>query len=353
VLAVVASLIIPFVDKPDGMSEECFEYILTVMVTEVVYKTMYIYSTGDLHDVWGSMFSGKYMTSTGDTTYQKLIRPIHLLLIYLMFAKREPIVKLVLEHQMIVDGFYGDDNLDSYPAVMDNFCYYEDSENFALDYVNFCEREFGLVNKKSEFGIYDELYSTHCFISDGDSTLLDAFYMGPTFIRNSVSHVYLDGLYVGDFPYRDTEDVMSKVGRVLTASSSMAMTMCLVASLARLCSGNLEAYDHLSKIYAELLAVNGRVTLSEWNNFQTQKHSNSLDRMKLEYCDYDGYNLFPSIVELHKIQLAGYLSKTGLNPCKDGSFYNCDNLFFNNGKPTDLLFGDNIEDVPMFKRKLA
>jgi len=175
--------------------------------------------------------------------------------------------------------------------------------------------------------------------------------MGPTFIRNSVSHVYLDGMYLGDFPYRDTEDVMCKVGRVLTASSSMAMTMCLVSSLARLCSGNLEAYDHLAKIYAELLNANGRVSVLEWENFKLHKHSNSLSRMLLEYGDYDGYNLFPSIVDLHRIQLEGYNNKTGLNPCQDGSYYNCDNLFFNNGRPSALLFGDDDDDVIPIPRK--
>jgi hypothetical protein len=350
VLAVVAALIIPFISKPSGMSHACYEYIVTVMVTEVVYKTMYIYSTGSLYDVWGSMFSGKYMTSCGDSDYQALIRPIHLLLVYLKYSKFDPVVKLIFENQMVVDGFYGDDNLDSYPAYLDAFCYYEDSPNFAVDYVNFCEREFGLVNKKSEFGIFDELYSTHCFVTVGECILLDAFYLGPSFIRNSVSHIYLDGFYIGDYPYRDTEDLMSKVGRVLTASSSLSLTMCLVASLARLCSGNLEAYDQFSKVYSELFAVNGRVSVSEWEAFKLHKMSNSLSRMILEFSEYDGYNLFPSVVELHKIQNSGYVSRTGLNPCQDGAYYNCNSLFHNDGSAPDLLFGVDVDFTPVFKR---
>jgi hypothetical protein len=342
VLAVVAGLAIPFISKPDDMSDACFEYILTVMVTEVVYKTMYIYSTSSLYDVWGSMFSGKYVTSAGDTDYQMLIRPIHLMLVYLKYAHIDPVVKLVLHSQMIVNGFYGDDNVESYPAYLDNFCYYDDSPNFAIDYVRFCEREFGLVSKEEEFQIYEDCYATHCFVTVGEAIVLDAYREGLVFIRNTISHVYLDGEYLGDYPYRDTEDIMAKVGRVLTASKSMGLTMCLIASLARLSSGNLEAFSQLEHVYQELLRVNGPVTYEDWKVFKKSKTSNSLARMIGQLGEFKDGDLFPNLFQLHETQRKGHVERTGLCPTKDGALFSYDELYYNRGKSVKTLWDGEL-----------
>jgi hypothetical protein len=351
VLAVMACLCVPFVSKPDGMSDAAYKYLLVVIVCEVVYKTMYIYSTDSLYDVWGSMFSGKYVTSIGDTVYQMLIRGCYVLFIYLKYARANEIVKLIIENMMMTQGYYGDDNIGGWPAYMDDFLMYDDADNSAQDFVFMCERIFGMVNKWQEFDVYDECYSTHCFEEANGQILLTQYYDGPSFIRNQVSHIYLDGVFLGDFPYRSTEDIMAKVGRVLTASRSVAYTMCLVCSLARLCSGNLEAYDQLSKVYYELLKVNGRVTADQWNSYKKVKHSNSITRMLLLYGDYDGVNLFPSLVELHNNQIDGYQMGVGLNPSVDGVIFDSYNLVNNTGKPLGTIVDIDISAASIVNDK--
>jgi len=331
ILAFMAAIVIPFVSKPEGMSDAGFKYLVTLIITEVVYKSMYIYSTNSVYDVWGSMFSGKYCTSIGDSVYQMLVFGVYILVIYIKYYG-DPIVKVVFEEQMMNQDYYGDDNIGGWPAWMDNRLYYDDSKDCADDFVNFCERTFGLQCKRKEFHVFTELYGTHCFRSLPNGVIeLEACRPGPTFIRNSVSHIYLDDVYLGDYPYRDTEDLVTKISRVMSASSSVVGTMCLVASLARLCSGNLVVFSQLKIVFGKLYEFNGPPTSSEIEAFKKQKHSNSINRM-LANSQFDSDDLFPSLIKLHDLQNEGYCSRTGFNPSMNGVVYDGTNVRLGNGK---------------------
>jgi len=208
---------------------------------------------------------------------------------------------------MIVFGFYGDDHLGGWPLYANNYHLYDDSDNILRDFISFCVNVFGMRYKWHEYAIFDDVYSLHQFETLPNGAVVEvAGREGPTFLKNQVSHTYLDGVYLGAYPYRATGQLMAKVGFSLTAMKNPHMHMCLLASLARLSSGNLEAFSQIRIAYEYFSGLYGEPGIDIWNAFFDSKTSGSIRSVVKERL-----TTFPLIHELHMRQNLGYEQDTG------------------------------------------
>jgi hypothetical protein len=73
--------------------------------------------------------------------------------------------------------------------------------------------------------------------------------------------------------------------------------------------------------------------------------------MLLLYGDYDGVNLFPSLVELHNNQIDGYQMGVGLNPSVDSVIFDSYNLVNNTGKPLGTIVDIDISAASIVNDK--
>jgi len=310
VLIFVAFFSKPFFD-PGEYSKKKFDLIFMHFVQSVVQKVMHVFAYG-YYEVFGCMFSGKYITSVGDTLYQMILKSTYLNELAKKYANNKMVLDII-SSGLIMFFFYGDDHLARWPKIMNNFLLYTDSTCLLTDYIAFCCKNFGSRCKLKELKIFDNLYGQHYFDCI-DGVMVENLTLaveGPMFLKNSVSNVYaslgdvVDYKKVGVFPYRSTLDVSSKLNYSLNASSDVRIVMCQASSMARLCSGNLEAYEMCYRLYMEIQSRYGDPTIDDWKIFYESNKSRSLHGV------IEVGSAFPSLSYLHKIQNDGFESGEG------------------------------------------
>lgn len=309
-LLAVVLLFVSIFSKPffeHDMSDEKFNLIFAEFCRSIVQKVMHIYAYGTW-EVFGCMFSGKYVTSIGDTIYQMILK-----LVYMMKLKErypdDELLKDIIVYGFIVAFFYGDDHLFSWPAIMDERAYflYDDSANFLDDFTLWCCREFGMIRKESEFKVFDELYSRHYFRAI-DGVFVEQFtedtYCGPVFLKNAVSQTYVysedsqEYAFIGCLPYRETRDFCGKFGFTLSSTNNIKKYVMNLRSQARLASGNLEAYSMCKVLHDKVMERVEEPSLDEWEAYMSSAKENSVRRASVK-------GPFPSYDEIYAKQIEG------------------------------------------------
>jgi len=297
----------------DNMTQESWDYIYHKTVMDIVLKCCNMYGFNAMMMIWGTMFSGAFVTSQGDSFILDIVWEMYLNRLVTAYPGN-PILLIIMKAQMNQFAVFGDDHNAGYPEYMDdNFKLYDDSENMMMDFCNFFSRELGLIAKTEELKIFDSFYAFREFITIGDGIYkLVSEVPGPVFIRNSASVTMLDGVVVGIYPYQETFHLISKM-KGLVATQSATMAICLVTSLARLSSGNLEAYSMFSIIYDALVTRYGVPAEDEWRQFLKLKQGRSLGSLVRSG---NAGPEFPLLCELWAIQDAGYNSGLAWAPKK-------------------------------------
>lgn len=307
--------IVCYIYKPsDSVPAPLLRYLLTHFITTMVHKIMYVYALDQHVSVWGDMFSGKYATSSGDSRYQMFLFAMYIRRLYQKYPDYRELIYDISSSFLIFVIVYGDDHLYKWPVVMNKFTLYKDSPNFMMDFVNFTIRVFGMIYKESAYDIFPILYSEHHFFTNEQGIVLEDKTLaveGPEFLQNQVSRIFLDGDYLGDFPFRSTESIYSRMGLSISATGSPKDAMMLWASLARLCAGNLEAYFTLEKLYFEARSLFGALSIQDWEAFVDRRESHAV-YLYLKGASPEELLSFPNLLDLQLAQEEG---------CNDGSAF--------------------------------
>lgn len=152
-----------------------------------------------------------------------------------------------------------------------------------------------------------------------------------SFLRYSVRHIYLDGVYLGLMSYRSTEDLVIKLGLSLKATTNPVIHMCHAASLARLGPGNLEAWSQMKTLYDALsLANDGPPTTEQWDNYYDD--TRNLPHSVRMVIDEGRRYSFPHYSEIWDKQRKGYSNRSGFSALdQHGSPFDGSNYFFRQG----------------------
>jgi len=194
---------------------------------------------------------------------------------------------------------------------MNDYKLYESSETTYHDYINYCIDKLGLKFKWESLRIFNYCNGVRMYQTKPTGEVVEVFYRpSVSFLRYSVAHTYLDGVYLGKFPHRSTEDLISKMALSLSATKNPRTHMCHLASLARLSSGNLEAYDQLFKAYFELVDRFSEPTRDEWDRFYMDA-KNLPFSVRMVIQSTGRIYSFPSIFDLHDQQTKGFKNRTG------------------------------------------
>jgi RNAse (barnase) inhibitor barstar len=324
VLALLAGFCVPFFSASPDIDEVMLRYILTDFVFNTVFKTMYIHGLGGFYDVWGCMFSGKYITSIGDTLYQMILAMIYLGRLLEKYPDND-VLKLIIANDMIVFAFYGDDHDVSYPLWCNDFLLYDDSENLYSDFISFCTKIFGMNHKASSKFVTDDPYSRVYFVSTdaGFRENLDHpdRFLSLSFLQNRVCDLYLslDGekyVYVGVNVYRETVDLVAKLSLSTNSTSDPRLFLCALISQAQLCSGNPEAYSMIARLYESVSKYSPPISEDVWEYFKTLKHGNSIAMLAWSYDE----SIFPKFDALVARQQHGYKNCEGWKACDQFGF---------------------------------
>jgi hypothetical protein len=243
--------------EDSGISPEVMKVLYDQFVVSVVQKVMFMYAHGT-YEAFGCMFSGKFITSIGDTIYQMLLKHLYLMELLKKYETSELLMDII-EGNFVIFFFYGDDHIGRWPRIMSRFYLTHDS-SLLRDFIEFCCREFGMTHKESEFKVFDNLYGEHYFTLDQDVFVEDLGEKvdGPVFLRNNVSRIYVrssnqdDYVYIADLPYRPTRDFASKLLFTVKSSGNLKTAVMSMTSIARLTSGNLEAYSMIECMYRKV-----------------------------------------------------------------------------------------------------
>jgi hypothetical protein len=288
VLAFVSIFAYPFFNiEKSGMSPEVIKAMFLQFVVSNVQKIMYVYAHG-LFEVFGCMFSGKFMTSIGDTIYQMLLKAVYFQRLLRKYPNNE-LLQDIIQFCFIIFFFYGDDHLASWPKVLDDLgiFLYEESDCILKDFILFCTKVFGMNHKEKEFKVFDNLYARNFF------TLVDGVFVedldlqveGPTFLKNQVSEVFIrtstedEYIFVDHLPYRPTVDIACKMTVTVKSSGNVKTAAMSLMSFARLCTGNLEAYCMVKALYDEIAPLAGEITWEDWDYFKNTVGENSARRV--------------------------------------------------------------------------
>jgi len=198
--------------------------------------------------------------------------------------------------------------LAGWPRVLDDKRYflYEDSDTMLADFISFCTRVLGMNHKKEEFKIFDNLYGRRYFDSV-DGVFVENCSMsveGPTFLKNQVSKIYVklpeheDYTFIEKLPYRGTRELSQKLTLTLKSTANIKTAAMSLMSIARLCTGNLEAYCMAKVLYDQIKEYAGDITDSDWDYYSTIARNSAKRVMKRG-------NSFPSLDELIHEQRSG------------------------------------------------
>jgi len=333
-LVFMAVAVIPFIKPPPWMSMQVFKHLLKKCVLDIVYKMCNFYGLNVIVRIWGCMFSGMFVTSVGDTFC--LIDLVEMYLNRVLEKyKFDPIVTIVMKYNMVVYYLFGDDHTGSFPNYMNKRLLNEEMHNLMDDFVYYCCTVFGMRYKDEEKGVYESALSCYVYESIGPGMYREVYeYEGPNFIKNAPACVYVDDVYYGVLPHQDSFHIMSKM-KVLVASQSIKTSMCLISSLARLCSGNWEVYTQLQMIYDYLKVNNGEPSIDDWKTLIATKQGRNLGEVFRRLDLSESPPPFPSMVEMLRNHTNGYNNKTGFAR-KEGKF-----AF----DMTPLLKGENYDNV--------
>lgn len=271
-------------DEQDPISRDAARVMYFQFVVSNIQKIMYVNAHG-FYEVFGCMFSGKFITSIGDTIYQMLLKRVYFERLLRKY-KNDELLEDIIAHSFILFFFYGDDHLASWPKVLDDMGYrlYSDSTSLLKDFINFCVREFGMNHKEKEFKLFSNAYSQRYFsVIDGVFVEdLSLSVEGPTFLKNQVAEVYVkmsdSWEYVDRLPYRLTVDIVCKMMLTTSSTGNIALAVMGLRSLARLCSGNLEAYSMVRVLESEIRPLVGDITPEMWESFASVVSENSMRR---------------------------------------------------------------------------
>lgn len=299
----------PFLDKSSFGREE-FDYIYKRYVYDIIYKCCNLYGHNSLIMLFGTMFSGMKITSSGNTACMTILYELYLLELAEKYDN-DPVVRIVLEAEMMPAMNFGDDHNHTWPVWMNNRLLYDDSKSILEDYANYCVRVWQMKYKLDEFQLYESYYSVHSYVTQTDGSFVEvAKYEGPTFIKNAPSITIVDGQPVGIYPYQESHHLLCKLYG-MAATQNLELSLCLISSLARLSSGNLEVYSQLRILYSKIREKVGRdPSLFAWTEFLTGKNGRSLDAVS-KALKKDEPPSFPTLPELWAIQNNGYITKTG------------------------------------------
>jgi hypothetical protein len=278
------------------------------------------------------MFSGKFVTSIGDTIYQMLVKSVYLMKLLEKYPD-DTLLDDIISYGFLIVFFYGDDHIARWPKALNRFLLYSDSKNFLDDFTLFCCREFGMVRKESAFKCTDQLYGKRFF------TLVDGVYVedldmaedSPTFLKNTIVEVYFRASSIeewqclGRLPYRPTIDFAAKFGYTLSSSSNLKLSIMNLRSQARLASGNLEAYSMASVLHHHIYALVGEPSPSDWDVFVSEVKGNSVRRVASR-------GPFPEYHELIQIQRDGEQGSGFAPKDMSGNISPFSQLYANNGR---------------------
>jgi len=285
VLLFVALFAKPFFvwSEDSGMSPETMKVLYDQFVISVVQKVMFLYAHGT-YEAFGCMFSGKFITSIGDTIYQMLLKMLYFMQLLKKYPNSE-LLRDIIEGGFVIFFFYGDDHLGRWPRVMHRFYLYT-NESTLKDFIEFCCQTFGMIHKTSEFKVCPNIYGERYFYYDKGVFVEDLTRAvdSPIFLKNTVVRVYLlledqeDYVFIGNFPYRDTRDIAAKLLLTVKSSGNVKTAAMSMMSFARLCSGNPEAYSMVKVMYDEIALLAGEITYEEWDYFKNSVGENSARR---------------------------------------------------------------------------
>jgi hypothetical protein len=306
VLAFVASLAVPLYVPTEKITEPMLKYILREFIFHTVYKTMYIAGLGEFWDIWGCMFSGKYITSIGDTLYQMLLFLVYKAKLIEKYGNDELLMDLLT---LVFFYFYGDDHIGSWPVLINEYPLYDDSENFLIDFVSFCCCVAGMQYKKEAHYVTFEPYAESFFVevTPGRYKMVKHC-QSVSFLQNQMTRVHVNDQYVITMPYRSTEDFYLSVARSLKATKDPHSYQGMIMARARLYSGNLEAYSVCREIYQASVELFGAIPEDKFDQVLKTlgKDSNAFYLMR------DAAPVFPSLLSLCTDQCQGWHDGSGL-----------------------------------------
>jgi hypothetical protein len=234
VLATIGGMVTMPIECPVDMDPRTFESLMVEFIHRLCVKLIYMRGMDKWFFVQGTMNSGEYMTSVGDTVYQMVLFVMYLLSLRKKF-KDDPVVQIILDTGMIMFFFYGDDHIGRWPKYMNDRVLYEESETTLHDYINFCVDKTGMTYKWESLKTFDYVYGVRKYVTLGTGEIVEDVYRpSVTFLRYTVANIYLDGVYLGLMNHRDTEDLVIKMGISLSATKNPRVHLCHLCSLARL-----------------------------------------------------------------------------------------------------------------------
>jgi len=271
-----------------GKSGLAANTLLGDMVYRLVFKYLYLTSVQKLFFVIGMMFSGKYPTSTGNTTYQNLI--FFMYLIYKMHVFRDHeyfyLLKLSVSRKLITRSFSGDDNLIGYPTVL-RIMFNVSAE----DYYDFCY-QCGLNKKyirKNPLIGRAAFREKEGFFQEDSSMFIDS----SIFLKCSIKDIYetdkgsTELVYRGRYMYRSTADIIFRLCNSDRANKYIESFFAKVLSLMYLAVGNIEAYTILVAVFYLARSVfkwRGTLDKAKILNYLGTSYSPDMDKV----FDYTG-----------------------------------------------------------------
>lgn len=331
---------------PPGMSEEVFEHLMKEFIQRMGVKLLYMRGINKWFYAKGTMNSGEFMTSIGNTVYHMLMFIMYMLALR-EHNKDDPLMMSIIDSGMLLFFFYSDDHVARWPRYCNGHTIYKESDTLFHDYIAFCINRLNMTYKWESLKIYDYLYGMRIYETAAPEVVVETSHRPSlSFLRYSVAHEFLDGEYKGLRVWRDTEDLIIKSALSLTATKDPETHMFLVASLARLSSGNYEAYYQLRTIYYKLLTITGEPTQERWDNWYDQpgRAVPFSIRTVLEegriYC-------FPEIDDINDLQQKGFENKRGFYALDtEGGWFDGDKYYMNNinYEPPEPLFDDDSSD---------
>jgi len=287
----------------DGQSGDFAKSVVGDAVFRLAYKFLYLVPIEKLYYVLGMMFSGKGETTHANTTTQKLIFYAYLMYKLETFKDHKDIelLKLCINEGLIRGKFSGDDNAGGYPYICEllfNICpadYKIWTEKFGLSYK--------ILNQQA-------LTGANYFYKKGDIWIEDVSKRveSMTFLRNHVNDIYessdggLNYICVGRYVYRDSKDLLFRIGNSDLANSRIDAFFAKLLSLMYLAVGNIESYMILVRVFTMAKVVYNWTGILDFDRLKEyfRSHQQIVDIMEYLEDNYRGSSIIkpPQLVDI-------------------------------------------------------